>query len=204
MIQHPIGGLAEFLRVVDVSPNTWKQRVHNGETALGFGFAKPVNVNDYGAIDVVATLAVRYITGFVKIDMKVTAALLRDDKVWPNFLEGIAVAEREKEGLPRSEQVHIVIGTSKDKQKAVLAVGTFQAAIDEIAAPNVYLNVLPLRLVIRDAYQRAKAAKVEFPKVLTPDLPGTEAFTKWLERIEEHRREADMKAKVKKRAKAIA
>jgi hypothetical protein len=197
MVHARIFGRDDFLRVLGMHPNAWNQRSYQGETALAFGLAKPGHMNEYGPLDLVAVALTQMITNSIKIDMKVAAGLVR--KHWQEWLDGLARAERST-AAASNKRCFFVVATNSDKTKVFAAIDVLQKAIDKVDGPDMVPFCLPLQLVLNKLRAAAKAAKVDLPKLLTPD-PDTEAYDEWLEAIEEHRQAARMKAKAKTKAK---
>jgi hypothetical protein len=141
------------------------------------------------------------ITHFVKIDMKQAAELVRNH--WLAWLEGVARAERLKRG-PYSEGICFVIATDADKEKIKVAVGPCERAINEIGGVDMVPLAMPLDLVVRRVRTSAKGAGLSLPKQLTPGLPDSDDFKKWIADIELYRKFASMKGGGRKKKAKVA
>jgi hypothetical protein len=201
MIQTMNFGRDVFLSVLGIESNAWNQRAYRGEVALGFGLARPGHVNSYGEIDLLAGMLTVLITHFVKIDMKQAAELVRNH--WLAWLEGVAGAERLKRSA-YSEGICFVIATDADKQKINVAVGPCEKAINETGGADMVPFAMPLDLVVRRVRTSAKEAGLSLPKQLTPGLPDSRDFKKWIADIEAYRKFANMKGGGRKKAKVAA
>jgi hypothetical protein len=204
-------GTDAFNKMMMVQPTTWRQRVYNGETALFAGLATPAIPAVFGPADVCFTGTLNTATFHSKVEMKVLAAKLRDDKVWPVLARALAIAERdvfEEPGklrvpdVPRSEQQFFAVGSIQDddKKRAVLAgigIGKMQDAIDQADGAGRAVLMADLNRVIVMAFGRAAKCGVEFPDRIFPD-PDTEAWNGWMKQVEDFREAIGIKGKKRK------
>jgi hypothetical protein len=202
MIQAMSFGRDMFLGVFGIENSAWTQRSYRGEVALGFGLARPGHVNSYGEIDVFAMALTVFIALHVKIDMKQAAELVRDS--WLAWLEGLARTERLKRSAVYSEGICFVVAANADKTKIEVAVGPCQKTMDEIGRPDMVLTPIPIDLVVRWVRIGAKKAGLSLPKQLTPGLPDSDEFKKWIAEIEAYRKFASMRGSGRKKAKVRA
>ena len=211
LVNDQVFGRGEFLPLVNLQPNTWLQRGHQGAAALAYGQAKPFFPNTYSWMDVIAVALTNLINVRAGIDLAKSAGLVRD--LWEEWTAGIAATERAMDVTAWSEQIHFVVAVGvTDRQKVIAAVGKLQEAINKIekdADAESVPVVLPLQIVVRAVQSRGKTVGktvgITPPTFFTPAKPGTAAFKEWIDSIREHRRFAETKAKGKaKKAKVTA
>jgi hypothetical protein len=97
-----------------------------------------------------------------------------------------------------------VIATDADKEEIKVAVGPCEKAINEIGGPDMVPFAMPLDLVLRRVRTSAKKAGLSLPKQLTPGLPDSDDFKKWIADIEAYRQFANMKGASRTKAKVTA
>jgi len=190
MIQAMNFGRGVLLSVFGIDSNTFGQRAHRGENALGFGLAKPAFVNAYGEFDLLALWLTAMIVHLLKIDLKLAAELVRAH--WLGLLKGIAIQERLKSGTPYSGGVCFVIA-SDSKGKIQVGIGPCERVINEIGGADMVPLAIPLDLVLRQVRYAAESAGLTLPKKFTPGPPESAEFKRWLKDVEVYRKVASMK-----------
>ncbi|MGY4253641.1 hypothetical protein ACVI1L_000709 [Bradyrhizobium sp. USDA 4516] len=173
------------MSVFDTDSNAWTQRAWRDEVALAFGLSKPLLHNQYGELDMFAVALTVLISNYIKIDMKRSAALVREH--WRGWLDGLARAERARGRTVYSEGICFVIATNPDKTLIKAAVGPCEDVINEMGGGEMVPFPFPLDLVERQLRAAARKAGVSLPKSLTPGPPDTEAYRKWITDIETYR-----------------
>jgi hypothetical protein len=204
MIQAMNFGRSVLLGVFDIDSNAWNQRAHRGETAMAFGFAKPVFANQYGELDLLAVGLTLLIAVLVKIDMATAACLVRD--YWCEWLEGVADAERLKPSTAYLEGICFVVATDASEEKIVVVeVGPCNKIMERLGGGDIVPYPIPLDLVVRRVRALARKAKLSLPKYFTPGPSKSDEFKKWIAEIEDYRRIASMeKGGGRKKAKVTA
>src|SRR5262249_48058941 len=131
VIQSEVYSRDVFLSVFGIDTNAWTQRAYRDEVALAFGLSRPAHLNEYGELDMFATMLTILIALFIKIDMGRAAQEVRSH--WSQWLRGLAKVERVKGRAIYSEGECFVVAANPDKTRIEVEVGPCQEAMDDIS-----------------------------------------------------------------------
>ena len=205
IIQGKIYDRGEWLRLLQMNPNTFNQRQHKGEISLALGLSRPAHMNEYGPLDAFAVVLTNTLARRGKVDLKTATEVVRAH--WLDWLKGVAIAERAK-GASKSEEICLALGATFDGLQtsfgASAGVGPRSVAVDMVVRSGDHstIYVVELKQVLSELRANAAEAGVELPKMLTPAPPAAEEFEQWLAQIEQHRQYAATKAKYRRPTKA--
>jgi hypothetical protein len=191
MIEEKIYPRDEFLRLVRMKSNSFNQRSHQRENALGWGLRKPIHQGEYGPIDAIGMLLTSMFSYYARIDLKSAADVVTTH--WLPWTRALAAAERNMDG---SEEDYFAVGVSfKNKEdwskkrdftpsRVTAGFGKRQAAVNEVEKKGPHDNIimLPLQTVVRALHANAESArpKIELPKMLCPAPPDSPEFDQWV------------------------
>ena len=185
---------AAFARLLGITGDTLRQRIHEGQLALAFGCRIQAHPGEYLPIDAFHVLLTSKL-GRVMGGWKGAAELVIAG--WDPLLRAIQCTEDDPKLYEPGRIPYLYLGVADEADQTLVGVvGPLAAVVKQLAGYDV-MRAVSIETVLRELRANAEQADVALPDRLAPQLddPEIEAYRT---EIAEHQKLADARYSAKK------